>query len=51
MYDSGYLGTYRRINQALWEAVERGEIAPGIVKARRFERLLEDLGVAVRRLC
>ncbi len=44
-YESGYLATYRRINQALWEAVERGEIAPGVVKIKRFERLLEGIGV------
>jgi 2-haloacid dehalogenase len=41
----GQLTAYRRINQALWQAVERGEITPGMVKVRRFERLLEAIQV------
>jgi 2-haloacid dehalogenase len=41
----GHLATYRCINQALWQAVERGEITPGRVKVRRFELLLETLQV------
>jgi 2-haloacid dehalogenase len=45
-FDPGYLTAYRRINQTLWQAVERGEITPGIVKVRRFELLLEDLKIA-----
>jgi FMN phosphatase YigB (HAD superfamily) len=32
----GYLATYQRLNQALWQAVERGEITPGVIKVRRF---------------
>src|SRR6266403_1924142 len=44
-FDPGYLATYQRINQALWQAVERGEITPGVVKLRRFELLLEAIGV------
>jgi YjjG family noncanonical pyrimidine nucleotidase len=44
-FDSGYLATYQRINQALWQAVERREITPGDVKVRRFELLLEAIGV------
>jgi 2-haloacid dehalogenase len=44
-FDPGYLATYQRINQALWQAVERGEIKPGVVKLRRFELLLEAIGV------
>ncbi|HXI85433.1 MAG TPA: YjjG family noncanonical pyrimidine nucleotidase [Verrucomicrobiae bacterium] len=41
----GYLAAYQRINLALWQAVERGEIKPGIVKVRRFELLLQDIAV------
>jgi YjjG family noncanonical pyrimidine nucleotidase len=45
-FDPGYLAAYRRINQALWQAVEKGELAPGLLKVRRFERLLQTIGVA-----
>src|ERR1035438_3398723 len=44
-FDPSYLPPYQRINQALWQAVERGEITPGVVKLRRFELLLEAIGV------
>jgi 2-haloacid dehalogenase len=44
-FNPDYLATYRRINQTLWQAVERGEIKPAIVKLRRFEQLLEAIGV------
>ena len=42
--DASYLAIYQRINLALWQAVEKGEITPGIVKVRRFELLLEAIG-------
>jgi YjjG family noncanonical pyrimidine nucleotidase len=45
-FDPGYLTAYRRINQTLWQAVERGEITPGIVKVRRFELLVDGLKIA-----
>ena len=45
-FNPGHLATYRRINQALWQGVEKGEITPGVVKVRRFELLLEALQVA-----
>lgn len=38
--------TYRRINLALWAAVERHEITPQVVRTRRFELLVEELGLA-----
>jgi 2-haloacid dehalogenase len=44
-FDPAYLPTYQRINLALWQAVERGEIKPAIVKLRRFELLLQAIGV------
>ena len=40
-YDLPYLDTYKKINQALWEMVERGELLPGEVKVRRFEHFVE----------
>jgi len=45
-FDPGYLAAYRRINQTLWQGVEKGEITPGVVKVRRFELLLEAIQVA-----
>ena len=44
-FDPGHLATYRRINQALWQGVEKGEITPGVVKVRRFEQLLAAIQV------
>lgn len=40
-----YLPTYRNINQALWKAVEAGEITPGMVNERRFQLLLQAIQV------
>ena len=45
-FDPGHLAAYRRINQTLWQAVEKGELTPGFVKVRRFELLFETIGVA-----
>jgi 2-haloacid dehalogenase len=45
-FEPGHLPTYRRINAALWQGVERGEITPAVVKVRRFELLLEAIQVA-----
>ena len=45
-FDPSHLANYRRINQALWQGVEKGEITPGVVKVRRFELLLETIQVA-----
>ena len=44
-FDPGYLAEYRRINQALWQGVEQGEIKPHFVKVRRFELLLTSIGL------
>lgn len=44
-YEPGWLAAYRGINQALWQALERGEITPGALKVRRFEMLLTAVGV------
>ena len=40
-----HLSTYRQINQALWQEVERGNVTPGFVKVRRFELFLESIQV------
>ena len=45
-FNPGYLATYQRINLALWQAVERGEIQPIVVKLKRFQLLLEAIGIA-----
>jgi 2-haloacid dehalogenase len=45
-FDPGHLAAYRRINQTLWQGVEKGEIRPGMVKVCRFELLLEEIHVA-----
>lgn len=37
--------TYDRINQALWAAVERGELTPDDVQTRRFHDLIEAIQV------
>jgi 2-haloacid dehalogenase len=44
-FEPSHLAAYRRINQSLWQAVEKGEITPGMVKVRRFELLLEAIQV------
>jgi YjjG family noncanonical pyrimidine nucleotidase len=45
-FDRDHLAAYRRINQALWQAVEKGEVKPAFVKVRRFELLLQTIGIA-----
>lgn len=41
-----HLESYKRINSALWKAVERGERSPNEVKTLRFEQLLDELDLA-----
>lgn len=45
VFDPSYLAVYQRINQGLWRAVETGELTPEVVKVRRFEMLLQTIGV------
>ena len=40
-YEDEYLGIYQRINQGLWQALEKQEITPAVLRFRRFELLLE----------
>lgn len=42
-FDPAYLDTYREINYRLWQALERQEIKPDILRIRRFELLLDAL--------
>lgn len=44
-FEPSYLAAYQSINQALWCAVERGELSPKTVKERRFEMLFEAIRV------
>ena len=42
-FEDGYLNVYQKINSQLWQALERHEITPAILRVRRFELLLEAL--------
>ena len=44
-FQARYLDTYREINHRLWQALERQEIAQDVLRVRRFELLLESLGL------
>jgi 2-haloacid dehalogenase len=45
-YEENYLDTYQKINRELWRALERHEIMPAVLRVRRFELLLEALGLS-----
>lgn len=45
-FDPAWQSDYQRINQRLWQAVEKGELTPDLVKVRRFELLLPAIGLA-----
>jgi len=40
-----HLAAYRRFNQEVWQALERGQITPEVLKVRRFELLFQAIGV------
>jgi YjjG family noncanonical pyrimidine nucleotidase len=42
--DPPTLAAYHRINDGLWRKLERGEIATEVLRVRRFELLLGELG-------
>ncbi len=44
-FEDSYLDTYQQINHSLWQALERQEIKPDVLRVRRFESLLETLGL------
>lgn len=43
-FEESFLKTYRHINRELWSLVEQGQLAPGVLKLLRFERLFEAIG-------
>ena len=45
-FEESYLDTYQTINRDLWQALERHEITPAVLRLRRFELLLEALQLA-----
>ena len=42
-FEDSYLDVYQRINSGLWQALEKQEITPAVLRFRRFELLLENL--------
>jgi len=45
-FEEGYLEVYQRINSGLWQALEKQEITPAVLRFRRFELLLEAVQLA-----
>jgi len=45
--DETHLPTYRRLNNALWAAAERGEVRSNQIRNLRFEQLAAELGIDV----
>lgn len=43
-FEPGYLATYERVNQGLWQAFEAGTISSGTIRVRRFELLFTEIG-------
>ncbi|HET9907661.1 MAG TPA: YjjG family noncanonical pyrimidine nucleotidase [Anaerolineales bacterium] len=42
-YEDDYLKIYQEINHGLWQALERQEIRPDVLRVRRFQLLLANL--------
>ena len=42
-FEDTYLDAYQRVNSTLWQALEKQEITPAVLRFRRFELLLENL--------
>ncbi len=40
-----HLAAYRRFNHEVWQALERGQITPDVLKVRRFELLFQSIDV------
>lgn len=45
-FEETYLDVYRKINQGLWQALERQEITQAVLGLRRFELLMEAIQVS-----
>jgi YjjG family noncanonical pyrimidine nucleotidase len=43
LFEDSYLELYRSINQGLWQALERREVTPALLRTRRFELLLQAI--------
>jgi YjjG family noncanonical pyrimidine nucleotidase len=43
LFEDSHLELYRGINQGLWQALERHEITPALLRTRRFELLLQAI--------
>ncbi|MCC7118092.1 MAG: YjjG family noncanonical pyrimidine nucleotidase [Anaerolineales bacterium] len=43
-FEESHHALYREINQGLWQALERKEIQPEVLRVRRFELFLEAVG-------
>lgn len=44
-FEPAWQAVFQRVNQALWHGVEKGEVTPDMVKVRRFELLLPEIGL------
>ena len=44
-YEPNYLPIYQRVNQALWDAFEQGEIAQDVLKIKRFADFFAEVGL------
>src|ERR1700752_5011094 len=44
-FEDEYLDVYQRINHGLWQALEKQEIKPDVLRVRRFELLSEALKI------
>ncbi len=42
-FEERYLDVYQKINHGLWQAFERHEITPDVLRVRRFDLLLDEL--------
>jgi 2-haloacid dehalogenase len=45
-FEPTHLTTYRQINHAAWQALEKGELTLSLLKVRRFELFLNALEIA-----
>ncbi|MEW5720147.1 MAG: YjjG family noncanonical pyrimidine nucleotidase [Chloroflexota bacterium] len=46
-FEQKYLDAYQQINREIWRALEQKQIAPDVLRVRRFEMLFEKFGIAI----
>ena len=46
-FEQKYLDKYQQINRQIWQALERKQITPDVLRVRRFELLFEKLGIVI----